>query len=124
MPHRSRVRLTPILACLVLAILLGVSGFLLATARVTGSASLPNGMPIEIVAGLGGFGVGELKSLTRISIAGYEIEFHATDIPDTYSIDVDGVRSKHVVRPGENVSLSTTWSGATLEIGGATLELD
>lgn len=72
-PRKKKLPLVGILAVLLLVLLVSVVGIAIATATVSGSATLPNGSSIGITTRGLGFGVSSSQDKTRIEAGGYVV---------------------------------------------------
>lgn len=82
---KRRLSLNAILVSLLILCLLGGLWLLISSISVSGTATLPNGVPVAISSGISGYSASNNDEFTRIEIAGYKLEF------DNSRIQVDGV---------------------------------
>jgi hypothetical protein len=84
--HKRKIPLVGILAALLLGLLASGVLVFIATASVTGSATLPNGSRVGINTKGLGFGVASNKKETRIEAGGYVVE-----VDDDLRLKVNGI---------------------------------
>jgi len=104
------------LLLLFLLLLLGL-GWVLATATVSGTATLPNGVIVDIATGCRGFSVAETSQNTEIEIAGRTFEFSVS------TIVVDGVEVGAIDDSVKRMALTANQEGVTLISDGKVIVL-
>jgi len=107
--HSKReLPIAAILLLFLLFLLLVGLGMVLATATVSGTAALPNGVIVDIATGFRGFSVAETSQNTEIEIAGRTFEFSES------TIVVDGVEVGAIDDSVKRMALTANHEGVTL----------
>ncbi len=112
--HRGP-RIGTILLLLLLPFVIAGIWMWFSTISVSGSTTLPNGIPVAITAGMGGFSVSDNSESTKIETAGRTIEFRDSQIM------VDGANVGTIDDSVQKIAVTVNRDGMTLATDGETI---